>query len=161
MRRGALGQFEMEPARPPSRRKTARGRAGSMRFPRSAIRGTRRVRSPERLSALRFTRILMHDVHVAIADPDCRNGRRVVRRNQAGRRSSRRNQIATNHRRSPLGAVVLQLSGRAQNGRMDQNDQSESTGEVLFRLDLERWPGRTRDVEQIRNRRAAERDNSG
>ncbi len=34
-----------------------------------------------------------------------------------------RNQIARNHRRSPLGAVVLQLPGRAQSRRVDQNDQ--------------------------------------
>ena len=48
----------------------------------------------------------------------------LVRAESAARtRLLGRNQIATNHRRSPLGAVVLQLPGRAQNRRVDQNDQ--------------------------------------
>ena len=48
---------------------------------------------------------------------------RDVRTIRDGAKTRGRNQIATNHRRSSLGALVLQLPGRAQNRRVDQNDQ--------------------------------------
>ena len=46
-----------------------------------------------------------------------------VRTIRGGAKTRGRSQIATNHRRSPLGAVVFQLPGRAKNRGMDQNDQ--------------------------------------
>ena len=48
---------------------------------------------------------------------------RDVRTIRGGTKTRGRNQIATNHRRSSLGAMVLQLPGRAQNRRVGQNDQ--------------------------------------
>ena len=69
--------------------------------------------APQTLSARRFTRILMDHADVAIANDVCVADDYALRTRASGASHSHRNQITAIHRRSPLGAVVLQLSGRA------------------------------------------------
>src|SRR5204862_7983599 len=75
------------------------------------------------LSAPRFSRILAKNADAAIVDLTHVSRWHDVRTIRGRGKTRGRNQIATNHRRSSLGAVVLKLPGRAQNRRVDQNDQ--------------------------------------
>src|SRR6266853_492728 len=119
---------------------------------------TQSHQSKSALSKTRFSPYLTHDVDPTDFGLGGACGCDFAARGTARRaKSDPGDQIAGSKHCSPLGAVVLQLSGRTQKRRLVENGQRQSAGEILFRFGLERRRRWQIDAFQISNCRSSKR----